>query len=305
MRLETVARRIYVATIRPRLTNPLTRQRVKTLWHGWSYLGLLRLRHLSFAGRLALIRRFLKVDWKVLHAHAAYEVVEICSAVANRPARAGEVMVQAGCWQGGSSVKFSIICKALGYRLWIFDSFEGVEPMTDSEGKQGFDFSGAFSSPEPVLRRHLQGFGEPSVCTIVPGWFVDTLAWRPLPHPIKVGYIDCDLVKGTKEALSGIVPSLTSDGVVFSQDCHISRVFDTLHESKTWAELDCATPTIERLGRRLVSLRFSDAAAAASARRQPRRSGHTHDAATFGFVSLAFWLAELVRGGGAAILSAA
>ena len=65
-------------------------------------------------------------------------------------------MVEAGCWQGGSTAKFSIICRIMGFPLYVYDSFQGVEP-TDQEG---WDFSGEYAASLPTVEANLRRYGE-------------------------------------------------------------------------------------------------------------------------------------------------
>ena len=248
-------RRFYVRHVLPRIADPLVRQRLKMLYFGWAYWRLLFETGMPLGSRLRLLRRFARIDWNVLHCHFPSETVRIAAALADRPARSGECMAEAGCWNGGSSAKFSLLCAELGYRLHIYDSFEGVERLSGEEEAREWDFAGQYASPESRLRENLSRFGAPEVCTIHPGWFSDTLAREPVPGTLRVGYIDCDLGKGTVEALRGMIPVLANDGCVFSQDYHIAPVRRVLHDPETWRSLDLAIPTIERLGTYLAKIR--------------------------------------------------
>ena len=40
-------------------------------------------------------------------------------------------VVECGCYAGGSTAKLSIVAKALGKRVFVFDSFEGLPPVDD------------------------------------------------------------------------------------------------------------------------------------------------------------------------------
>jgi O-methyltransferase len=217
--------------------DPLVRQRLKMLWFVWGYAPLLVLGRLPLSTRLRLVARFLRVDWNVLHCHFPSETSTIARELASRPARPGEIVVEAGCWQGGSSAKFSLLCRALGLRLHIYDSFEGVEALDPGEHADEWDFAGQYASPESRLRQNLETFGAPEVCEIHKGWFSDTLGAHPVPHPVRLAYIDCDLAKGTREALEGVMPSLAEDGCIVSQDFHIDPVRRLLLDPATWREL--------------------------------------------------------------------
>jgi hypothetical protein len=177
--IERLVHESYLRLIRPYISREINRQRVKLIWKVWGYWFFLLINTLPLLDRLRLLIRFLRVDWNVVHAQLPAEISMVCQAIAQRQAIFGEVLIEAGCWQGGSSAKLSIICKMLGYRLCIYDSFEGVEPLSQEEKKDSYDFSGEYASPESVLRKNLTRFGEPNVCSIHKGWFADTLAICP------------------------------------------------------------------------------------------------------------------------------
>ena len=167
-------------------------------------------------------------------------------------------MLEAGCWQGGSSAKFSLICKMLGYRLCIYDSFEGVEEMTPEEKAKGTDFSGTYAAAESVVRENIMRYGDVTICHLHKGWFADTLAKGTLPYSVQVAYIDCDLAKGTKEVLTGVVPTLLKNGVIFSQDFHLGTVREIILDKATWIPFGKGIPDVKQLYRNLASIRFND-----------------------------------------------
>jgi O-methyltransferase len=253
---EQRLRNWYVRWILPHLPRDLDRQRVKLLYFVWGYWPLLQLPALPLVDRLKLLARFVRIDWNVLHSHQPGEIASVCAVLAQRPARRGEVMVEAGCWNGGASAKFSLVCALRGYRLRIYDSFEGVEPMTSEEKQRGYDFSGEYVASDATLRANLQRFGAPDVCSIHKGWFAATLAGSPVADIVRVVFIDCDSAKGTQEVLLGVVPSLASDGVVFSQDFHIASVQELLLDRRTWERYGRGDPSIERLCGHLAMLRL-------------------------------------------------
>jgi O-methyltransferase len=249
-------RKLYHSWVRSRLHDPLARQRLKLVWFVWGYRRLLGLRALSLCDRLRLICLFARIDWNVEHAHSPEEISHVCLAIGDRHAMPGEVVVEAGCWQGGSSAKFSIACRMFGYELRVYDSFAGVEPLTREQIGGGFDFSGTYVAPEHLVRNNIARFGVPEVCSLYPGWFSDTLAGNPLSVPVRVAYIDCDLAKGTREALEAIVPALAPDGVIFSQDYHIEPVTKLLANEVTWEPYGKGLPMMRQLTTRLAKLSF-------------------------------------------------
>ena len=221
-------RRLYVRRIRPHLGSQLAQQRVRLTFYGWSYLRLLAPSALPVGARLRLVVGCLRTDWVLLHAHRPPEVVAVLRALATRRAEPGEAVVEAGCWTGGATVKLSRACSALGYELWVYDSFAGVESHVPEEGE--YDFTGEYRATADVLRANLARLGVPEVVTIVPGWFADTLLGGQVPPRARVVLIDCDLGKGTEEVLTGVERRLTPDARLFTQDFHIPEVRDAIAE---------------------------------------------------------------------------
>jgi O-methyltransferase len=196
------------------------------------------------------VARFIRVDFDVPLAHRPAEIAHVCKTLAERAAAPNEVMVEAGCWAGGSSAKFSITCKDMGYQLYIFDSFQGVE-QTDQDGH---DFTGEYAAELESVKDNIGLYGELDVCSFFPGWFADTIVKDPVKNPVRMVYIDCDLAKGTHEVLQGVLPALVDDGVIFSQDYHIPAVRKMLEDPETWRQLGRSAPRIEYLCHNLARI---------------------------------------------------
>ncbi len=213
------------------------------IWGLMGYKGILLIRTLTLDDKITLIKRFLQIDLNVEHAHWPGEITYICKAMFERPAKKGEVMVEAGCWNGGSSSKFSIICKMLGYKLYVYDSFQGVE----SSDQEGWDFAGEYQADQKKVESNIAKYGEIDVCSFFPGWFSDTLARNPVPVPVRAAYIDCDLASGTLQALQGVMPNLTDDAILWSQDYHVKAVREVINDPATWRNFKFCLSKVEFL----------------------------------------------------------
>jgi O-methyltransferase len=237
--------KLYGRFIRPHLSRPIHQQRLKLVWNVWDYRHLLSLKNISLLNRLRLLGRFIVIDWHVVHGHIPSQIASICQYLSARPARDREIMIEAGCWNGGSSAKFSIICRMLNYKLHVYDSFQGVEELATKDKE--YDFSGEYRAAEAAVRSNLRQYGEISECVIHQGWFKDTIAVEALELPVRVAYIDCDLAKGTAEVLAGVMPALVEDGGIFSEDFHIRSVREFLYDPETWDRFGRGRPTIRQL----------------------------------------------------------
>ncbi len=230
MKMEQVVK-LYGRWVQPLLPMAV-RKVIRMAWGLWGYWPILLISEIGMGERIGLIRRFLRVDNHVEHAHWPCEIAHITRALFASGAGRKEIMVEAGCWKGGSTAKFSILCKKLDLRLFVYDSFQGVEPSD----QDGYDYSGEYGATRDLVANHVSLYGEIDVCTFIAGWFSDTISKNPLSEPIRAVYIDCDLAKGTQEVLTGVMDSLVDDGLLWTQDFHIEPVRRLLHDPKTWEQ---------------------------------------------------------------------
>jgi O-methyltransferase len=234
---------LYRRYIRNRVKKEIHQQRLKLIYDVWWFYPLLRFRALRWRQRINLVWKFICIDWFILHASKPAEVVPVMMDLMSRRARFNEVFVEAGCWNGGSTAKFSLVCKLYGYKLHVFDSFQGVKEW-------GF----AYAAKLADVKNNLAKYGELDVCTFHPGWFKDTLWRRPAPFPVRMVYIDCDVPQGTLEVLSGILPALVEDGVIHTQDYHLKDVKKVIDDPRTWTGFGVKVPSIKPLVRNIARI---------------------------------------------------
>ena len=76
------------------------------------------------SGRSEIVSRFERIDREVPIGSTPTDGLFLAEMMLNMEAEG--VIVECGCYRGGSSAKLSIISKLLGRKLIIFDSFEGL-----------------------------------------------------------------------------------------------------------------------------------------------------------------------------------
>jgi O-methyltransferase len=159
-------------------------------------------------------------------------------------------IVEAGCFKGGSSAKFSWLAKHTGRVLHIFDSFQGLPENQEAHGTGlfGYDLSGAFDTGEYCgtledVQHNMRKFGCANVCRYHKGWFEESLP--EFQEEIAAAYLDVDLASSTRTCLKYIYPRLLPGGVLISQDGHVPLVVEIFEDASFWQEeLGCAPPEI-------------------------------------------------------------
>jgi len=165
------------------------------------------------------------------------------------------VVVEAGCFKGGSTAKFSLAVDIVGRKLVVFDSFEGIPENDEPQDKDIFGWkAGVFKKGdycgtlEEVIS-NVTRFGKIERCRFIKGWFDDTMP--DFKEPISAIYIDVDLASSTRTCLKYLFPLLERGGILYSQDGHLPLVVDVFSDDDFWLkEVGCKKPLIQGLGRR-------------------------------------------------------
>jgi O-methyltransferase len=175
------------------------------------------------------------------------------------PSRVTGCVVEAGCFKGSSTAKFSLGALAAGRKLFVFDSFEGIPAHKECHkvnifGRPVSFPKGSYCGHVDEVKANVARFGAPDVCVLVKGWFEDTMP--RFSEPIIAAYIDVDLVSSTRTCLKYLFPLLIPGGVLFSQDGHLPLVVELLGNDRFWEdEIGCSRPHIDGLGtRKLVRI---------------------------------------------------
>ncbi len=173
---------------------------------------------LTWPGRIRLGFRFWRnhrrvksgTSWRA-HLVMAMKLLEI------GPKRNG-VVVECGCWKGGTTVNLSLICKLTGRKLIVYDSFEGLPPpvsgdvIAERAFAKGF-VPGVFAGSQEEVAENVRKYGAIEVCEFRKGWFSDTL-----PHHegnIVLMFLDVDFYSSLHDCLINLWPSVVDGGFVF------------------------------------------------------------------------------------------
>ena len=120
------------------------------------------------------------------------------------------VVVECGCYLGGSTVNLSLICRAVGRELIVYDSFEGLPVADANEGSPRRSPSG---SSRTARRGHRQRreLGAIEVCQFRKGWFAQTLPTHT--EPIVLCFLDVDFQMSIHQCLVHLWPHLTTGAI--------------------------------------------------------------------------------------------
>lgn len=214
---------------------------------------------IDFLARVRYLMTIYRISAGVDCAHTQSEILECVTALLLFRGPRKAVFVEAGCYKGGSTAKFSAAARLAGTTLVAFDSFEGLPANEEVHGVTihgevpRFDegrYRGGLEEVESNVRAH----GAIDSCRFVKGWFDRTMP--DFDAPIAVAYLDVDLVSSTRTCLMNLYPLLEPGGSIFSQDAHLPLIIALLKDETFWRdEVRSVPPAIEGLGaRKLVRM---------------------------------------------------
>lgn len=129
------------------------------------------------------------------------------------PPDVGGVIVEAGCWKGGTTANLSIVADIVGRDLIVYDSFEGLPPPAEGDRWASPLGKGAFRGELEEVRENVARYGVVERCQFRKGWFSDTLGNHA--EPIVAAFLDVDHQASMYQCLLGLWPHLIDSGYVF------------------------------------------------------------------------------------------
>jgi len=123
------------------------------------------------------------------------------------------VIVEAGCWKGGTTANLSIVADIVGRDLIVYDSFEGLPAPVEGDHWASPLGEGAFRGELEEVRENVARHGVVERCQFRKGWFSDTLADHT--EPIVAAYLDVDHQASMHQCLLGLWPHLVDSGYLF------------------------------------------------------------------------------------------
>jgi O-methyltransferase len=150
------------------------------------------------------------------------------------------VVVECGCYLGGSTANLSLACEIAGRELIVYDSFEGL-PAPDPDDKHGHAFTeGSFAADLHAVRENVRRYGAIDRCTFVKGFFQDTLPADD--RPVVLCFLDVDLQASLHDCVINLWPRLTDRGYVFIDEYQFSDYCALFYSERYWRTYFDAKP---------------------------------------------------------------
>jgi O-methyltransferase len=202
--------------------------------------------------REQLVRKFERIDRQVPIGSTPTDGLFLAEMLLNMEAE-GEI-VECGCYAGGGSAKLSLLAKILDRRLTVFDSFEGLPAveqyyLRDQHCRRSDDWvtnwtKGRYAARRDEVQSNIERYGDSSICSLVKGWFNETLTSSNLPDNVSFAFADVDLANSARDCFTAIWPLLSNCGIYVTHDIAYIKVLQELYSAKLWKEQFKSIPPI-------------------------------------------------------------
>jgi O-methyltransferase len=194
---------------------------------------------LGIRGKLKLIAAFRRNNRRVETLSTIVEHLELASALLRVPRSTPGIVVECGCYKGGSTVNISLVCALVGRELLVCDSFQGLPEITEEDrahispihAAKGNDIAyreGDFAVSLDTVKGNIERYGRLDVCRFNVGFFEASMV--NLDEPVAMAFLDVDLIESLNPCLEAIWPRLAQGGRVYVHEADdlalVARFFD-------------------------------------------------------------------------------
>ena len=177
---------------------------------------------------------------RVPTASSFLEHLLMAAALLDVPAEEPGVVIECGCYKGGSTVNLSLACALAGRELHVYDSFAGLPDPTAADASHRLDArgeihtyaAGMYSGSLDEVRGNVARFGDPSVTRFHPGYFEDTMPG--LDAPVAMAFVDVDLVASLEPCVRAIWPKLAQGGTLFVHEAEHADIAGFFYDEDWW-----------------------------------------------------------------------
>jgi len=156
------------------------------------------------------------------------------------PAAQKGVVVECGCFRGGTTANLSLLCRLVGRQLYVYDSFEGLPAAQAGDKYAKPEGEGLLSADLEQVKAHVAACGAPEVCTFVKGWFADTTPKHE--PPIAMMFLDVDYQSSLTDCIVNLWPKLIPRGLCFTDEYVFNDYCALFWSEKFWAKNFNRTP---------------------------------------------------------------
>jgi len=186
-------------------------------------------------GRWRKLRLLFRIAFNRLRVPTAshlFEHLVMAAQIMRIPAGLFGCIVECGTFKGGSAVTLSLVADLCGRELHIFDSFAGLPPVV---GPQADTYkAGDWCGTLQEVKKNLDHYGRPKVCTLHPGFFSSSLPM--FSEPCVLAFVDVDLVQSLSDCLKYLWPQMQPGCHFFIHEARDPNMYRVFFDQSWWRD---------------------------------------------------------------------
>jgi O-methyltransferase len=193
--------------------------------------------------RRRLLNAFQRIHRRVRCAHNQREALLMADWLLSHPPEVlPGVLVECGCFRGGSTAKLSLIAAESGRQLRVYDSFTGLpEPapcdaaLAQEPGCEiGYERGDYSSRGVATVQQAVRHYGASNVCEFIPGLFEDTLPeFKGTPAFI---FMDVDYISSARTCFQHLWPKLVAGGRFYTHEAADAKFVNGIRDGGWWCD---------------------------------------------------------------------
>lgn len=149
-------------------------------------------------------------------------------------------IIECGTFKGASAASLSLVCRAVGRRLLVCDSFQGLPAPRPRNGRPEEAIvyhRGMFCGSQEEVQKNVRTYGDLATCDFLAGYFGDSLPTLPPARQFVFAFLDVCLVDSMKDCLRWIWPLLAEQGVLYTNDAFHMNIARLFFNDDWWQEV--------------------------------------------------------------------
>lgn len=156
------------------------------------------------------------------------------------PPQVKGVVVECGCFQGGSTANLSLACELAGRNLIVYDSFEGLPAPSGNDKYAKASQTGGLRGPLDLVRSNVAKYGAIERCEFRKGWFNESLPRHT--ERIALAFLDVDYQASLDDCVRNLWPHLIKRGYLFTDEYVLTDYCALFWSERYWRENFDTTP---------------------------------------------------------------
>lgn len=177
--------------------------------------------------RWKVFKYFYSIHRKIKCLHTEGELLRIADFILTNKSK-GDI-VECGTYNGGATVKLSMLGSLTGRRIIACDSFEGLPSPIAEDSK--FFRKGEYRTIREEFDSNITTYGVPSSVLVIQGWFESTLSVLSKGYYILV-FEDADLYSSVAICIDSLWKSLVTGGRMYTHEMLFPSTLKAYSERK-------------------------------------------------------------------------